>query len=724
MSNIRKAIPYILLFWEMFASSLIAQPASHHKVVQVTHEGHQIQELNTYLYILKDTSGNLKLAQVRSPRYHQRFTPYQGKTKLKKDETYWAKISFKNTSSRNHWVLFAGFGDYIELHAPNPKGIYQRKLNGYKVSPSQKDIKTNIVEKNYKFRLYLDPQNTSVIYLRFKGKIYPPKINVALVSLPEYLKKETFLINLQYLFQGALWIIFVYNFILFVLVRDKTYLYYFIYIFIYALYYLIYYEFLSGWFSLITYLNAISIPLAFVFYFQFTRLFVGTKALTPRLDRLLHQWIRLKFLLIFTIIALIYFSGSLAAGELLILATIFLDILFFLISVYFILKTRSILGRYFFIGSIFLMIGWGLTAISFAGILPPFGNENYFSQIGLILELTLFSVGLGYRERKNEQDKRLAEEENARILEEQNVTLERKVFLRTQEIRTKNQHLEQKQDEIAQQNAQLAEQHELISEAHKLLSKAHKNIRSSIQSGLRIQKAVLPFAERMQQTLPNHFVFYRPRDIVSGDFYWFEEIAGKQYVVAADCTGHGISGAFMTMLCIQALNAVVLQQNIHAPDQILNHLNAMLPHILKTQKTSVRDGMDVAICVLDQANKQVTYAGALSPLLIIQNQELRLIKGDIYSINGHRKQGKEIQYTLHTIDVSVPTMLYMFSDGIQDQFGGEQNRKFSSKRLRQLLLEISALPIDQQKSALEQTIDDWTGDYNQIDDMLLIGISI
>ncbi|OJJ22129.1 hypothetical protein BKI52_08820 [marine bacterium AO1-C] len=716
----------------------MAQDAPPQKIVQVIDENDQLQKLNPHSFVLQDTSGKLSFQQVRSPQYQQKFTAYKPSIKLKKHKTYWAKITFKNKSSRNYWILYAGFGDYLELYIPNSQGIYQRKFNGYQVPAAQKDIKTNIVDKQYKFKLYLSPQVESTIYLKLKGEVYNPKLNFALVSLPVYLKKEAFLINLQYLFQGALCIIFIYNLILFLLVRDKTYLYYFIYIFIYAVYYLIYYGFLSGWIQLITYLNAISIPLAFVFYFQFTRLFISTKTLTPRLDRLLQSWIKFKFFLIVAIIAFIYFSDSLIAGELLILATIFFDVFFFLISVYFILKTRSILGKYFFVGSIFLMIGWGLTAISFAGILPAFGNENYFSQIGLLLELTLFSVGLGYRERKNEKDKRLAEEENARILEEQNVTLEREVYQRTKEIRTKNQNLEekqtqilaqnevlqQKQDEIALQNAQLAKQHELISQAHKLLSKAHKNIRSSIQSGLRIQKAVLPFAERMQQTLPDHFVLYRPRDIVSGDFYWFEEIDGKQYIVAADCTGHGISGAFMTMLCIQALNAVILQQHVHAPDEILNRLNAMLPKVLKTQKTSVRDGMDVAICVLDHQKKQVAYAGALSPLVIIQNQELRLIKGDIYSINGHRKQGDDVQYTLHTIDVSQPTTLYMFSDGIQDQFGGEQNRKFSSKRLRQLLTKMSILPIAEQHELLEVTIDQWMNGYNQIDDMLLIGMHI
>lgn len=283
--------------------------------------------------------------------------------------------------------------------------------------------------------------------------------------------------------------------------------------------------------------------------------------------------------------------------------------------------------------------------------------------------------------------------------------------------------------QIDTKNKEISAQADVLTDLNGQLERHNKDVAASIRNAQRIQQAVLPFADRMSAFFPEHFVFFRPRDVVSGDFYWFETVGDKIFVVAADCTGHGIPGAFMTMLGTQALMNVVMQKRIYSPEQILNALNEMLPNILKTKTTLVRDGMDVVVCVIDKQEKTLKYAGAKNPLILIQNNNFEIIKGDKYSINGHKKDGDIARYTLHTFKLDITTTFYMFSDGIQDQFGidkerGNKRRKFSSRRLNNLLLENYQKPIFEQKQILEQTLDDWQDGAKQIDDMLLIGVRI
>jgi len=255
-----------------------------------------------------------------------------------------------------------------------------------------------------------------------------------------------------------------------------------------------------------------------------------------------------------------------------------------------------------------------------------------------------------------------------------------------------------------------------------IVKKQWDGIQASISYAQRIQTAILPLEETLCNALPQHFIFYRPRDIVSGDFYWFKEVGKKQFLVAADCTGHGVPGAFMTMLGAQALANIILQNNVHSPDQILSALDDTLQALLQSKSTLLRDGMDISVCVIDKHHKTLHFAGAVNPLIVIQNNEMQVLKSSRYSINGHRPEGQVIEFPTHKVDLAIDTTFYIFSDGLQDQFGGEQNRKFSSKRLRNTLLENYPKPIQEQNQLLAQAIDEWQGEFEQIDDMLLIGV--
>jgi serine phosphatase RsbU (regulator of sigma subunit) len=222
----------------------------------------------------------------------------------------------------------------------------------------------------------------------------------------------------------------------------------------------------------------------------------------------------------------------------------------------------------------------------------------------------------------------------------------------------------------------------------------------------------------------------KPRDIVSGDFYFLEKVTtadGKEKIVlaVADCTGHGVPGALMSMVGNDLLSQIVQERQITNPDMILNQLHQNLRRVLKIEDTDSRDGMDIAICTFDMAARQLEYAGAMSPLYLARNGEITKVNPDKKTIGG-RVAGYSGSFTRCSFDIEGETMIYLASDGYQDQFGGMQNKKFMSKNFRQLLQDIHTLPIHQQQQKVESTLAHWMsfGPQKQTDDILLIGIRL
>ncbi len=272
-----------------------------------------------------------------------------------------------------------------------------------------------------------------------------------------------------------------------------------------------------------------------------------------------------------------------------------------------------------------------------------------------------------------------------------------------------NQLLQNKNEEINRKNIKINAQHEAIT--------------SSINYAQRIQKAILPLEEQIANMVDEYFIYNKPRDIVSGDFYWVVEHQGKFFFSVIDCTGHGVPGAFMSMLGNTALTNIVLQQGITKPHEILNHLSKDIDFILQQHVTQNSDSMDMALCMVDYENNILEYAGANNPMICIQNGQMNVVKADRMPI-GKEQIDMARSYTLHTIDISVPTVVYLFSDGYQDQFGGKDGKKFRSGRLRQLLMDIHRQPLTKQRMLLEQNMDEWMeqGDKVQVDDMLIMGV--
>ena len=251
----------------------------------------------------------------------------------------------------------------------------------------------------------------------------------------------------------------------------------------------------------------------------------------------------------------------------------------------------------------------------------------------------------------------------------------------------------------------------------------NKDINDSINYAKQIQDALLPKIKNITESLPKTFIYYKPKDVVSGDFYWFKNIKDIKLLASVDCTGHGIPGAFMSIIGHSKLDSIISHHKITDPGEILNQLENSINSTFSAKKNSIdsKDGMDVGLCAFDLKNKQVKYAGAFRPLLIVNENEIKEIKGNRFPIGGGESYKKRA-FTTHTIDINENDCFYMFSDGFSDQFGGPHDKKFMNKKFKQVLIDIQYLSSEEKVKALDKTLTEWQGDIKQVDDILIIGV--
>lgn len=277
---------------------------------------------------------------------------------------------------------------------------------------------------------------------------------------------------------------------------------------------------------------------------------------------------------------------------------------------------------------------------------------------------------------------------------------------------------------VLRMEKQLREANEAIENTKKRmfsLESKDKDMTDSLIYAQRIQEALLPSEDYFRSYFKDSFVLFKPRDIVSGDFYWISENGGKIFVVAADCTGHGVPGALMSVIGIDILNKTINEENVENPSRILAIMDKGLEKTFSREKkvgNVIRDSMDIGLCVIDRKHKKLEYAGAFFPLYLVRDDMLIEIKGDKYII-GMNPEG--LEYKNNEIDLRDDDILYIFSDGYVDQFGGQENKKFMYRRFRYLLLKIHSFPFADQKSILDENIKTWMSDNSQVDDIMVIG---
>jgi two-component system, sensor histidine kinase LadS len=432
-------------------------------------------------------------------------------------------------------------------------------------------------------------------------------------------------------------------------------------------------------------------PFLFLVFFTFyAKTFLEIKRQAPRLNKIID----ITLILYFSYLVIDeYISGKPAVFVIFMIP--FMVMYFAAIMVF---RKGYRPARYFIVGYSFVIISFILYLLRTKGLLGPSNPFSVYAfNYGLIFEIVIFSFALSdrvkiIRKEHEEGQKKIIEQlkENEKLKDKVTKELESKVQERTQELNKKN-----------------------------------KDITDSITYAKRIQEAILPDENLASNVLEDHFILYLPKAIVSGDFYWIHKKDNKIIFAAVDCTGHGVPGAFMSILGHNFLNQAVREMNISEPGKILDEVNKKVSETLSNGHDYLEGeyGMDIALAVLDKQKMELQYAGAYNPLMIIRNGELTEIKGNRFSIGSYMTD-KSRHFNNHSMKLETGDIIYLFSDGFADQFGGSDRRKFMVERFNKLLVEIHRMDMASQKEKLLQVFEAWKGKNEQLDDILVMGIKI
>ena len=279
----------------------------------------------------------------------------------------------------------------------------------------------------------------------------------------------------------------------------------------------------------------------------------------------------------------------------------------------------------------------------------------------------------------------------------------------------------QMEEKVSEQTLEIRQQKEQVEMQNERVMELYTDLQASIDYAQRLQSTILPSEEAIREVFPQHFVMFRPKATVSGDFYWFANKGKKLMFAAADCTGHGVPGAFMSLVGHNALNQAT--KVYYKPSQVLNTVNRLSAQALRANENHlVKDGMDIALCTIDMEAMELEFSGAQNPVYIVRGEELIELSGDGFSIGSYVNGERE--FTAKKSELKSGDCIYAFSDGYADQFGGPAGKKFMRKQFRQLLLEVNALPMSEQLARVQQRFDEWRGEQEQVDDVLVIGLRV
>lgn len=692
-----------------------------------------IDNFEKHILLLEDKNRSLKPENIIAGKHDDLFKnpPSRGMNFGLSNSNFWIKFKLKNPNfsqksgillSQNEWFLQNAYStiDSLVLYHQSRSGENTQGIAGGRVIKRKHLYRYNL----HVFPIQLNDNEVHTFYLKI-NTIGPANIALNLSNAYNF-EQNAFLSQLFYgLFFGSLTIMMLYNLFIYTVVRKISYLYYCFYIFFYLLS-----QFANSghgfnyvWghsvpFEKLVLLFCVHIDIVFIALFSFS--FLDIKTSVPRLYKYY------KYILgycIFSVLGLFFIPFKLYI-LMTILWTFTSTTLSFILGAYVWYKGRKY-AKYYVLGWTTFLIGLGILNLKNAGLIPDAFILHHIHQIGAVIEILFFSIALADQINVYRAEKEMAQaesirvsKENERILAEQNKILEQKVRERTQE-------LENTQEEVLAQNEEIIAKSEEIIAKSQELTHAYQDIKASINYAKNIQTAMLPPVEDLKEFFSNSFIFFKPRDVVSGDFYWFSRVEDKIIVAAIDCTGHGVPGAFMSLISNDLLTEVIINRKHYQADVILNKIHKGIRNILKQKDGNNRDGMDIALCVIDQSSQTIEFAGAKNPLVYIQNNEIFHLKGNIFPIGGEQKEVERL-FTKHTIRYEKGAKFYLFSDGFQDQFGGLEDRKFGIKRMKQLLLNIHQQQMAQQQSILEDTIIKWADLANekQIDDVLIIGFEV
>lgn len=730
----------------IFLLTFITFGSYSQKVIQLTQKTQEII-LGDKIAILEDSTRQLSLLKVLKPRYQKAFKPSQ---KLYPNfgfapSHFWVKFKLQNLTQQKgrtlesieKWFMKVAYApiDYIEFYYQNKAGEWQKMVLGDRVPFSKRPV--------------FYPQVVIPFHL-IDAKVHTFYLNVytqGSVQLPLILQSDTKFnrINMASelfygMFYGIMLIMVIYNLFIFIAIRSYSYLFYCLYI----LAYLLGQSALNGhafqylWGEHTTWANLampFGLTVGALASVLFAIRFLQTYKFTPRWNIVLIGLSVILFFMVIVVFITDYQISIITSTLSLLLSTVLM-----LLSGIFVLRKGNRAAKYYILAWTIILIGLFIVVLKPYGLAPDHFMVDHANQIGFVLQVIFLSLALAdriniYRKETIEaQGEALAKsQENERIIKEQNLVLEQKVQERTSEITTQNEELYQQQEEILAQrdaveaaNAQLVDQTAELEYAKKSLEEKTIQLNKSLEAAFTIQNAILPYEKELQKMATDHFILYRPKDIVSGDFYWVHSIIHTVFVAAVDCTGHGVPGAFMSLIGSTLLDRIVKLEHTYDPAEILSRLNEEVLVILRNNNFKSDTGMDVCLCALEYGEHmqvKITYAGARRPLYFVRDatRALQEIKGDRMHVGGVKTFERD--FTNHEITLYQGDSLYLTSDGYIDQ-NNEKRKKFGKARFHELLQTIGHLSMEEQYNTILDNLKKHMEGTDQRDDILVMGLKL
>lgn len=296
-------------------------------------------------------------------------------------------------------------------------------------------------------------------------------------------------------------------------------------------------------------------------------------------------------------------------------------------------------------------------------------------------------------------------------------------FMQSQQLALQNVQIKEQNEELESLHLDIKNKSQILSATFNELEESNQALLDSLDYARDLQQLLLPKDQEIKDFFDEFFVLFRPLNRVSGDFYWVAQTENGIVIIVMDCTGHGVPGALMSMIGEALLKRIILDQEVHNPKEILNKMHQGIRQTLRQYENNNRDGMDLGVVLINKLQKKLQFAGAHNSLIFFQKQEIGIVKGDLFSIGGEqREEGRN--FTQKELDITDDTTIYLFTDGFQDQFGGEKGKKFMRHRFREMLQSVHTLPMQEQKREIVNTLNTWQADYQQVDDILVMGFHL
>lgn len=692
----------LLLFCQICRGNLLLAQAD--KVVEIT-EGTSVYNLGESIYLLEDKSQTATFDQAKLKQagfiLSKEPTPNLGFTK----SDWWFKVHLKNNSGKDaNFILNIPypFFNQLDLYVSDTAGSFAKETVGDHFNFSERKIN----HKYFLFPIKFKAGEQKTIY----GKLFCdgeatslPMQLLTEQALNEHDNNEQILLGLYY---GILIFALVLSIFLGLTLRERENIYYVIYV-IGAILFQGSLDGLTFQFIwpnlpwLANHIIPLSAGISLFALIKFSQIILNIKEWFSGFNKVLSA---LLVLIGLTAIASVlpnpFYGLSIPIISVFALLS---DVLLFASALLSFRKGNKT-ARYFLVSFSILLAAIIIAQLKNFGILPRVFVTEYGMQIGSAIELILLSFALAERVKTLREEKEVAQArllkelaERAKMQEEENIRLEQKVNERTAEVVKQKEIIEEKQKEIL----------------------------DSINYAKRIQYALLASDELLQKNLKEHFIFFKPKDVVSGDFYWAYELSNDYFaMINADSTGHGVPGAIMSILNISSLNEAVKENDLTQPAEILNATRKKIITHLSNDGSADggKDGMDCSLVCFDLKNNKLSYAAANNPVWVVRGTELIALPADRMPVGKHERD--KVEFAQSNFDLQRGDVVYTLTDGFPDQFGGPEGKKFKYKPLQQLLISISHLPMAEQQTILNQTFTDWIGHHEQIDDVCVIGVRV